>query len=175
MDRFRWIIIPVALGLCLPSLGCGLFRRNRTTNNISSSVQINQQGRDTATLERHEYDFIDTSIGMNKSTGVFLLTIPVGAQTTHSEQVDSAYFAAVDRIPECDAIPMTRVDTRRIIIPLLLVNIVVKKVTVKGRCVHLKDDAELSGQRDDDAASDTGGGGDEPPLDDAEPATPVEG
>lgn len=165
MHRLRWVALPVVLGLALPSVGCGLFRRRaNNTTNVQSSVEINQQARDIATLERHEYEVIETSLGTNKSTGVFVLTLPVGSHTTHGEQVDSAYYNAVDRIPECDAMLMPRVDTKRILVPLLLINIVVKKVTVKGRCIHVKDDATLAGHELEDEASDTGEGGglDEP-------------
>ncbi|MCA9652862.1 MAG: hypothetical protein KC501_23285 [Myxococcales bacterium] len=163
MPRLRWIAIPLVLALGLPPAGCGLFRRRSSnTTNVESSVQINQQGRDVATLERDQYEVIETSIGTNKSNSVFVLTIPVGSHTTHDEQVDSAYYMAVDRIPECDALLMPRVDTRRTLVPLLLVNIVIKKTTVKGRCIHVKDDATLAGH-EPEAGSDTGGGEAEEP------------
>ncbi len=159
MKHISWIAVPVALGLALPAVGCGLFRRRNSVNtSVSSSVEVNQTGRDVATLERHEYEVIETSIGMNKATSVFVLTIPVGSHTSQSEQVDSAYFAAIDRVPGCDAMLMPRVDTKRTLVPLLLVNIVVKRTTVKGRCIHVKDDGVL---RDGDAATSDSGGGDD--------------
>lgn len=168
MHRSTWIAIPVALGLALPSLGCGLFRRRSNVNtNVSSNVEINQTGRDVATLERHEYEVIETSIGKNKSTSVFVLTLPVGSHTTHSEQVDSAYFAAVDRVPGCDSMLMPRVETKRTLVPLLLINIVVKRTTVKGRCIHVKED--VAAEEREEGTSDTGG--DEGPVE----APPAEG
>lgn len=174
MERFRWIAVPVVLGLALPPVGCGLFRRrNSTTTNVENSVEVNQTGRDIATLERHEYEVIETSIGMNKSTGIFVLTLPVGSHTTPGEQVDSAYYNAVDRIPECDAMLMPRVDVKRTLVPLLLINIVVKKTTVKGRCIHIKDDPTLAGEEPEasDTGSDGGDFGDEPePEPESEPA-----
>jgi len=160
MKSLRLVAVPIILGLCLPPIGCGIFRRRRgnTTTNVQSSVEINQSGRDIATLRRGEYEVIETSIGTNKATSVFVLTIPVGSHTTHDEQVDSAYYMAVDRIPECDALLMPRVDTKRTVVPLLLVNIVIKKTTVKGRCVQVKNDAALAGIEEEEAASDSGGG-----------------
>jgi hypothetical protein len=155
MSRFAWIAVPVALGLALPTTGCGLFRRRANVNtSVSSTVQVDQTGRDVATLERHQYEVLETSIGINKSTNVFVLTIPVGSQTSHEEQVDSAYFAAVDRVKGCDAMLMPRVDTKRTVVPLLLVNLVIRKITVKGRCIHVKDDVDGA----EGGSLDTGGG-----------------
>ncbi|MEM7152742.1 MAG: hypothetical protein AAF799_07860 [Myxococcota bacterium] len=170
MTGFRWLAVPLIVGMCLPPIGCGLFRRRgNTTTNVQSSVEINQQGRDVATIERDEYEVIDTSIGTSKATSVYFLTIPVGNHTTGDEQIDAAYYNAVDRIPECDALMMPRVTTKRTLVPLLIVNIMVRKTTVKGRCLHIKDDATLAGEEPiEDGASDTGGGGDEPAV---EPAT----
>ncbi len=137
------LLTPIVLSLALPSFGCGLFRRrNNVSSSASSSVEVNNQGRDLATLSRDEYEIIETSIGEDKSTGVFLVTIPVGQQTTKDEAADSAYYAAVDRIPECDVLLMPRVSVKRVLIPLLLVNIVVRKTRVKGRCAHLKGEKE---------------------------------
>jgi len=174
MSRFTWIAVPVALGLALPSTGCGLFRRRANVNtNVSSSVEINQSGRDLATLERHEYEVIETSIGINKSTSVFVLTIPVGSQTSHDEQVSSAYFAAVDRVKGCDAMLLPRVETKRTLVPLLVVNLVFKRITVKGRCIHIKEDDVLADG--EGAASDTGGGDvvpTEAPAADGAPSAP---
>lgn len=124
--------------MCMPAFGCGLLGRRRSTTNVSSNVEVNQQGRDLATLTRDQYDVIETSIGEDKSTSVFLLTLPVGKQTTKDESVGTAHFNAVDRVPECDALTMPRVDVRRVVIPLLLVNIVVRKTRVKGRCINIK-------------------------------------
>lgn len=158
MSRFAWIAVPVALGLALPASGCGLFRRRTNVNtNVSSNVEVSQTGRDVATLERHEYEVIETSIGINKSTNVFVLTLPVGSQTSHEEQVDSAYFAAVDRVKGCDAMLMPRVDTKRTVVPLLVINLVIRRITVKGRCIHIKDGEGDAGA--EGGTSDTGGGG----------------
>ncbi|MBL4686067.1 MAG: hypothetical protein JKY37_15845 [Nannocystaceae bacterium] len=136
------IIAPLLIGFVLPTFGCGLFRRNRNSNSASNNVEINTQGRDIATLNRDEYEIIETSIGEHKQTSFFLLTIPVGKQTSKSEGVDGAYYAAVDRIPECDVLMMPRVSVERVLIPLLLVNIVIRKTRVKGRCAHLKGERE---------------------------------
>lgn len=170
MNRLAWIVVPVALGLMPATGGCGLFRRRNNVNtNVSSNVEINQSGRDVATLERHEYEVIDTSIGVNKSTSVFVLTIPVGSHTSQTEQVDSAYFGAVDRVPGCDAMLMPRVETKRTLVPLLLINIVVKRTTVKGRCIHVKDDDALG--LAGGPAMESGGGGSSEALDSGSAAT----
>jgi len=171
MSRLRWIVIPVALGLLPPVTGCGLFRRRTNVNtSVSSSVEVSQTGRDIATLERHEYEVIETSVGQNKSTSVFVLTLPVGGQTSHQEQVDTAYSTAVSRVKGCDALLMPRVETKRVLVPLLLVNFAFKTITVKGRCVHIKEDGDLAGEA---VGSDTGGSGGEPEPGEAAPADPI--
>ncbi len=174
MNALRWISIPLILGLALPPVGCGLFRRRRgnVSTSVNSSVSISQQDRDIATLQRDEYEVIETSIGANKARSIFFLTLPVGSHTTHEEQVDSAYYQAVDRIPECDALMMPRVDTKRIFVPLLIVNIVIRKTQVKGRCVHIKDDATPTGE--EPATEGTGGSPDVPETPDTPEPPPAE-
>jgi len=130
------LVAPLIASLCFPVVGCGLFRRSKISTNVSSNVEINEQGRDLATLTRDEYEIIETSIGEDKQVGVFVFTLPVGQQTTKEEGAASAYYAAVDRIPECDALMSPRVSVKRTLIPFLLINIVIRKTRVKGRCAH---------------------------------------
>lgn len=120
---------------------------------MSNTVQVNQTGRDIATLRRDEYDVIETSIGEDKSTAVFLVTFPVGRHTTKDESISSAYYNAVDRVPDCDAMMMPRVDVKRVVIPLLLINIVIKKTRVKGRCIQISD-AATTGEPQPEASDD---------------------
>ncbi len=148
----------LVLLVLVPPLGCGLLGRGRSTTQVSSNVEINQQERAVATLQRHEYDVIETSIGEDKSTSVFFVTLPVGKQTTKDESVGSAHYNAVDRIPECDALMMPRVDVKRVVIPLLLVNIVVRKTRVKGRCININDGVESAASGPAAAPGPTGDG-----------------
>lgn len=172
MSRHAWIAVPVALGLLLPATGCGLLRRRNNVNtSVSSSVEVSQTGRDVATLERHEYEVLETSVGQNKNTSVFVLTLPVGGQTSHEEQVDTAYSFAVSRVPGCDALLMPRVETKRVLVPLLLVNFAFKTITVKGRCIHIKENDALEGG--EAGGSDTGGGEAEAGAPVSEGATPA--
>ena len=143
ITSLRLGLLVLATSLTLPAIGCGLFRRrNQVNTSVSSSVSVTQTGRDLATLSRDEYEIVDTSIGEDKSTSFYVLTIPVGNQTTVEEMTDNAYYRAVDRLPECDSLLMPRASVKRTIVPLLLVNIVIKKTLVKGRCAHLKGDRE---------------------------------
>lgn len=181
MPSLRWIVAPLALSLSLPAFGCGLFRRNKTTTNVSSNVEINQQGRDVATLRRDEYEVLDTAIGYDQSNQVYFLTIPIGSLTGASEGVDNAYFDAVASNVDCDALSMHRVQTKRIVIPLLIINIVVRKNRVQGRCIHILENDALDGEgaHHDEGASDTGGGPevmpDEPAGDDGAEPDPAGG
>lgn len=145
MQIRRWFPVPIIAISALLSLGCGLFHRNKNTTTVSSNVEVSQQGRDIATLRRGEYEVIGTSLGEDVSRRVYVLTIPVGSQTGASEGIANAYYDAVDRNPQCDAIVMPRVETKRIVIPLILVNIIVRKNRVKGRCVHILENDTLGG------------------------------
>lgn len=136
----------IALGIGLPAPGCGLFRRRReTSNNVSTSVQVAQTGRDTSTLSRDEYEALKISSGTDKARRWFVLSFPVGAQASADEVEENAYYQAVGKVDECDALLMPHARHRRVIIPLLLVNVVIYEADVQGRCISIKDDEQLAG------------------------------
>ena len=123
--------------------GCA-FRRSMHRSTLSSQVNIDQDGRDVATLDRSEYTVLGTAAGRDKTTRVFVLWFPVGNHKSPAEVWDSAYYDAVEHVDGCDGLLLPRAKTKRIVIPLLLVNIIVKKTALKGRCIQIKDDDELA-------------------------------
>ena len=123
--------------------GCA-FRRSVHRSTLSSQVTIDQDGRDVATLDRSEYTVLGTAAGRDKTTRVFVLWFPVGNHKSPAEVWDSAYYDAVEHVEGCDGLLLPRAKTKRIVIPLLLVNIIVKKTALKGRCIQIKDDDELA-------------------------------
>ncbi len=103
-------------------------------------------GRDVATLARHEYEVLGTAQGRDKTTRVFVLWFPVGQHKSPAEVWDSAYYDAVRRVEDCDGLLLPRARTKRIVIPLLLVNVIVKRTDVAGRCIRIKTDEELAAE-----------------------------
>ena len=139
------LVLGVATALAAP--GCA-FRRSVHNTTLQSSVQIDQGGAGgVATLTRDEYEVRGTSSGKDKTTRVFVLWFPVGNHKSASEVWDSAYSNAVDNAEDCDGLLLPRTQVKRVVVPLLLVNVIVKKVQVKGRCIRIKDDAALARSR----------------------------
>lgn len=140
------ILGTLALLIALPAPGCGLFRRRRNDTNVSTSVSVAQTGRDINTLTRDQYEVLDTTAGEAKATRWFFLSIPVGGQTSSAEVEENAYYNAVGKVSGCDALMMSHPKHRRVIVPLLLINVVRYEASVRGRCVALKDDLQIEGK-----------------------------
>ncbi len=127
--------------------GCA-FRRTMQRTSVQSNVEIDQGGAGgVATLTRDQYEVGDTTSGKDKTTRVFVLWFPVGNHKSASEVWDTAYANAVDHAKDCDGLLLPRTRVKRVVVPLLLVNVIVKKVQVQGRCLRIKDDAALARSR----------------------------
>lgn len=147
MRSRRLILGTLVTLIALPAPGCGLFRRRRGNGetSVSTNVSVAQTGRDISTLTRDEYEVLDTTAGESKATRWFFLSLPVGGQTSAAEVEENAYYNAVGKVTGCDALVMAHPKHRRVIVPLLLVNVVRYEASVRGRCVSLKDDPQLRG------------------------------
>lgn len=137
----------LAILTALPAPGCGLFRRRRGNGDtsVSTNVSVAQTGRDINTLTREEYEVLDTTSGESKATRWFFLSIPVGGQASAAEVEENAYYNAVGKVTGCDALMIPHSKHRRVVVPLLIVNVVRYEASVRGRCVSLKDDLQLGG------------------------------
>lgn len=137
----------LAILTALPAPGCGLFRRRRGNGDtsVSTNVSVAQTGRDINTLSRDEYEVLATTAGESKATRWFFLSLPVGGQTSSAEVEENAYYNAVGKVTGCDALMMAHPQHRRVIVPLLIINVVRYEASVRGRCVALKDDLQLGG------------------------------
>lgn len=94
-------------------------------------------------LSRDEYEILGVGEGEDRTVGVFILWFPAGNQKSNAELSDTAYFKAVDSQEGCDAMRMARAKTRRVVVPLLLVNVIIKSVGVKGRCIRMRSLEEI--------------------------------
>ena len=145
---FRLLCAAVAIVLTVPVTGCGLMRRGNLA--ASTSVEVSSGGRDIATIERGEYKLLGVGEGEAKARRWFLLWFPIGNQETQQELETNAAFDAVTDVKDCDEILFPHTKTRRLIIPLLLVTVVIKKVELRGRCIALKPDNQLRSDREAD-------------------------
>lgn len=147
MHARPWILGALVVLTALPAPGCGLFRRRRSRDtNVATSVSVAQTGRDINTLTRDEYEVLATTSADAKATRWFFLSFPVGGQTTANEVEENAYYSAVGKVSGCDALMMAHPKHRRVVVPLLIVNIVRYEASVRGRCVALKNDLQLDGK-----------------------------
>jgi hypothetical protein len=140
------LLATLALSMLAPVSGCGMFRRTRMTSNVQSSVNISNGDRDLATLEREEYEVLETGVGQANAKRWFILWFPVGNHDTKAELEENAAFDAVARVKDCDEVILRHTKSKRIVIPLLLVNVVVNRLTLRGRCIAVKGDDELAAQ-----------------------------
>lgn len=137
----RHVLHLAALALLLS--GCGLSFR-KTSLNTSVSVN-NSSSQDIATLRRSEYELMGQATGQMASRQVFVLWFPVGAQKSRAELIENAYYKAAETVPGCDALLLPRTQTNTVFVPLLLVNVLSRRVTLQGRCLHLLENDRLEG------------------------------
>ncbi|EDM80864.1 hypothetical protein PPSIR1_28178 [Plesiocystis pacifica SIR-1] len=129
------------LGLaCALALGSGCSRQLRASQSVSLSGDTSPE---IEALEREEYEVRKSVEAEESSTQVYILWFPVGSVRTGPELYESAYFEAAES-NDCDGLILPHERVRRIVVPLIAVNIVVKKTRVRGRCVRVKDDSALT-------------------------------
>ncbi len=119
----------------------------RISNTIDASPETSFAGHGVEQLERGDYEVLGQAEGSDASSSWFVLWFPVGGIRTKNEIIDAAYFDAVESVPGCDALLIPRVKSRRIVIPLILVNVVIKRNKLKGRCVRILGDQERGLER----------------------------
>jgi hypothetical protein len=124
------------------ALGCGIIRTNKTS--LSSSVSVVQDNvQDVGTLHREDYRVLESANGQAQAQQAYLLWFPVGVQKTRTELVDDAVYQAIGSVEGCDALLLPHSTTRTVVIPLLVVNFVTRRITLRGRCIGLLGDDEL--------------------------------
>lgn len=90
-------------------------------------------------LKREEYSVLRTTTGMASTTRFYILFIPIGKHKSNNELFDNAYYAAVENLPDADALILPRQKTRKLTIPLLLFNYNRRSTTVTGVGISVKD------------------------------------
>ena len=90
-------------------------------------------------LKREEYTVLRTSTGKASTTRCYILFIPIGKHKTNGELFDNAYYAAVENLPNADALILPRQKTKKLTIPLLLFNYNRRTTTVTGVGISVKD------------------------------------
>lgn len=144
--KLRRTVACLAATLAL-SFAPGCARSRGISNTIDAAPESSFAGHGVEALERADYEVLGQAQGSDASSSWFVLWFPVGGIRTKNEIIDAAYFDAVESMPGCDALLIPRVKSRRIVIPLLLVNVVIKRNELKGRCVRILGDQERGVER----------------------------
>ena len=125
------------------ALVAGCFGGRKTS--LSTSVSVSQSSvQDVSSLRRQDYEVLDAVQGQITSQSYFLLWFPVGVQKTKADLVEDAYYKASDTNTDCDGLLLPHTTTKTVVVPLILVNVVSRQVTLRGRCIHLLNNAQLS-------------------------------
>jgi hypothetical protein len=116
--------------LTLPSL-------HRTAQTQTNEISINNTSQIEA-LKREDYNVLRTTTGSASTTTIRILFFPIGKYKTNSELYENAYADAIDNLPNADALILPRQQTKKLTIPLILVNYSTRKVTVTGVGISVK-------------------------------------
>jgi len=133
-------VVAFSLTACAP--------KPQIQNTLSTGSELSFAGHGVDNLHREDYEALGIAEGRDRSASWFVLWFPVGGIRSKSEIIDGAYYDAVESVPGCDGLLVPRVKSQRYLVPLLLVNVVVRRHAVKGRCFHIISDRERANERD---------------------------
>lgn len=111
---------------------------SRTNQNQSNEFSINNASQIEA-LQSKDYNVLQTTTGSASTSRFYFLLFPIGKHKTNSELFESAYYDAVDNLPNADALILPRQKIKKFTVPLLLVNYNRREVTVSGVGISVKD------------------------------------
>lgn len=111
---------------------CALTLPSYKKTSQSSNVNVSSTESQVEALRRDDYKVLQQTTGKASTSKVFILFLPIGKFKSESELYEDAYFDAVDNLPGADGLLLPRKKSRKLIVPLLLVNYYRKKVVVKG-------------------------------------------
>ena len=125
-------------------LTLGLFLAALFTFNSCSTSRstIDEHKLQLDELEREDYVVLDRVEGEARSTKFWLLFLPFGG-TKEEKLKQKAYNRAIEQMPEADGLIKPRYQVKKTVIPLILINFSVKRVTAIGKGFRIKTDSEL--------------------------------
>jgi hypothetical protein len=111
---------------------------SRTNQNQSNEFSISNSSQIDA-LHSNDYDVLQTTSGCASTSRFYFLFFPIGKHKSNSELFENAYYAAVENLPNADALILPRQKIKKFTVPLLLVNYNRREVTVSGVGISVKD------------------------------------
>jgi hypothetical protein len=87
-------------------------------------------------LSRNQYEITSDVVTHSRSNKIWILFIPIGGKSLEKRQA-KAYKRALSEC-KCDGIISPQYSERKVILPLLLVNLVHRSTRVKGKGYRLK-------------------------------------
>lgn len=137
MKRKNAFLKKLLLGLAIIVLSsCSIIIPRK--QNLSSEISINNSSQIEA-LKRDDYKVLRTTTGVASTSRFYVLFIPIGKYKTNVELYESAYYDAVDNLPNADALILPRQQIKKLIIPLILFNYSRREITVSGVGISVKD------------------------------------
>ncbi|MFA6127726.1 MAG: DUF6567 family protein [Bacteroidales bacterium] len=135
---FQNLLILSLVIIVLSSCSVSLPIFSRTNQNQSNEFSINNAAQIEA-LQSKDYNVLQTTTGSASTSRFYLLFFPIGKHKTNTELYESAYYNAVDNLPNADALILPRQQIKKFTVPLLLVNYNKREVTVTGVGISVKD------------------------------------
>lgn len=136
--NFKNLLIISLVIIVLSSCSVSLPIFSRTNQNQSNEFSVNNSSQIEA-LQSKDYNVLQTTTGSASTSRFYFLFFPIGKHKTNSELYESAYYDAVDNLPNADALILPRQQIKKFTVPLLLVNYNRREVTVSGVGISVKD------------------------------------
>ena len=115
---------------------CSILNPNLGSTNTAVSIENNTSHIEA--LKRDEYDVMKTTTGKASSSTFYLLFFPIGKHKSGEELYNSAYYKAVENLPNSDALILPRTKNKKFFIPLILINYSRRTTEVSGLGVSVK-------------------------------------
>ena len=130
-SRFSFYLMAFVLFVTSFS-ACSTSRTAPQEMTIDSNMRISE-------LKREDYEVLPEVKGTAKSTKVYFLFIPLSGKSK-TKLRSQAYNKAVAQISECDGIVRPRYEEKRIVIPLIVINVVLRRTHAFGKGFRIKTD-----------------------------------
>jgi hypothetical protein len=136
--NFKNLLILSLVIIVLSSCSVSLPILSRTNQNQSNEFSINNASQIEA-LKRDDYNVLQTTTGCASTFRFYILFFPIGKYKTNLELYETAYYDAVNNLPNADALILPRQQIKKFTVPLLLINFNKREVTVSGVGISVKD------------------------------------
>jgi hypothetical protein len=117
---------------------CALTMPSVRKTSVQSNVTVSDASTQVEPLKFAEYNVLKSAKGTASTNKVYFLFIPLGKTKTDAELYENAYYDAVESCEGADALILPMRRSKKLTIPLLIINYQRKQVTVKGVGVQVK-------------------------------------